>query len=459
VKRWVGPALIVAFAGALLLYFYPKSHKLLEDDTDTAVLLSRIVEPHNPFKWFVGDWPLQNHFYRPISSLTYEVDVRLFGVNATELFFTSTLICVVCVLAVFWLAAEMGLKPYAAAAAATLFAYWHMPLYMSWYVIGAIVASMVLVVGLARHRSRASRYLPAVLGIAFFTSELYGPFHREAPSGFYSSVEAWLPGRTATVMCMFALMTMASYIRYEKLRSDPMPEEPLSTDLPATRTSTQASAKRGKAWPFGVLAVIGLALALGSYEQAVMLPIVLILLAMCVRGSGRRPDWQVHGAFFATLVGYFLLRLAILPQHASDYQNSALRLGPGVLVTLWEYAFPAIADLLPWIAMFAVGTAVLFAPGFYAWPVAFLGNVVAYKEALFKHRLALLTWIASIAAIAPMAFLKPFAHYHYWPSAVRSIFVVALFGGITKLTVNAVSLPVVQAPRRPSPAPGSLPRP
>ena len=457
VKRWVGPTVIVAFACSLLLLWYPRSHKLLEDDTDTAVLLSRLVEPHSPFKWFTGDWPLQNHFYRPISSLTYELDVRLFGVNATQLFFTSTVICIFCIFALFWLAAEMGLKPYAAAAAASLFAFWHMPLDLPWHAIGSGVAALILLAGFARHRLRAGLYLPAGLAVAFFASELYGPFHREAPTGFYTSIEAWLPGRTPAVMCLFAVLAMASYLRYEKLRTDPVFEEPLSTDLPATRMSTQASANTAKAWPFGLLSVLAFMLALGSYEQAAMLPLVLVLLAICVRGTGRRPHWQLHGAFFVLLLGYFVLWLSVLPLDTSGYQDRALRIGPGVLVTLGEYVFPALADLPSWLAIFAVGGTVLLTPALYAWPLSFLGNIVAYKEGLLKHKLALLTWMASAVAIAPMAFLKPFAHYHYWPSALRSIFVVALFGAVAKLAVSAVSLPTVQAPRRPSPAPGSLP--
>lgn len=457
-KRWAGPALLVLLACALIVIWHPRSRKLLELDTDTEVLLSRLSTPHNPWKWFASDWPLQNRFYRPVSTLSYEIDLRTLGNRelAPSLFFTSACICALCVFAVFWLAAEMGLKPFAAAAAALLFANWNLLFYYDLESIGLIAGALLFLAGAARQRKSLGRFVPASLALVYFASELQGPFHREAPDGFYMAVLAWLPGRAAAMMCLFAVGSMAAYIRYEKLRSAEPVEQRLSTDLPATRMSVQATSSPAAALPFAILAVLLEALALGSYEQAVMLPIVLILVAACVRATGRKPDLRLHIGFWLVLAGYFIVRWAVLPSELSGYQFRALRTGPGTLISLAEYAFPTLADLPSWIGTFSLGIGLLLTSALYTWPLNFSGNLVAYGSCLPTRRIALMTWAASLAAFLPMAFLKPFAHYHYWPSAIRAVFVISLFGAISKLVVNAVSLPNLQAPPRPSPAPGSL---
>ena len=68
-KRWAPWFLVVAGLCALLFAGRTESPSLLED-TDTVALLTRLREVRDPMAWFKGDWPLQNHFYRPISTLT-----------------------------------------------------------------------------------------------------------------------------------------------------------------------------------------------------------------------------------------------------------------------------------------------------------------------------------------------------------------------------------------------------
>jgi hypothetical protein len=67
--------------------------------------------------------------------------------------------------------------------------------------------------------------------------------------------------------------------------------------------------------------------------------------------------------------------------------------------------------------------------------------------------------LLSLAAFLPMAWLKPFGHYHYLPSALRAPFVVLMFVAVFRLVASAVSLPELRAPERRGPAPGSLLRP
>ena len=107
----------------------------------------------------------------------------------------------------------------------------------------------------------------------------------------------------------------------------------------------------------------------------------------------------------------------------------------------------------------SVGAAILATGFFYVFLWNLAGNFVAYKIAFVKNRLALCVWLCSAMAFFPMAFLKPFPHYHYWPMALRSIFVVLLAGAVWDLVVIAASPPGQSAPERRVPAPGSLPHP
>jgi hypothetical protein len=49
------------------------------ENLDTRVILQRLQQPHSVWAWFVGDWVLGNGFYRPLSSVLYQVDYWLWG--------------------------------------------------------------------------------------------------------------------------------------------------------------------------------------------------------------------------------------------------------------------------------------------------------------------------------------------------------------------------------------------
>jgi len=73
---WAALALIVGLhLLALPQVFYDAP---LRADSDTAVMLDA-VKQHGALRWLVGDWLLENGFYRPVSSLSIALDYALYG--------------------------------------------------------------------------------------------------------------------------------------------------------------------------------------------------------------------------------------------------------------------------------------------------------------------------------------------------------------------------------------------
>jgi hypothetical protein len=313
-------------------------------------------------------------------------------------------------------------------------------------------------IGFLRHRARFRNYLPAVLAVSFLAIELNGVFLKESPDGLYVRMLAWLPSRTSSTMTAFALCALASYARFERLGSK-REVPPSATDLPATRKSAEAIAQPPVPWIWLLASYVFVALALGCYEQAAMLPMILLIVGGAMHAMGYRVRWYWHMPFWLILAGYVTLRSAVLPMGLSEYQQQQSRSGLTVVLSILQYVFPSLTGATFWWAALSLGLAVLLTGFFYSflWRVA--GNAVLYYEAFRRSNLSIAMWLASLFAFAPMAFLKPFAHYHYWPMALRSLFVVALVGVVWELAVSAASPRGLQAPARPSPAPGSLPRP
>jgi hypothetical protein len=125
VKRWASAFAVVAFLCALIFAGRAPGPGLLED-TDTATLLRVVQERNSPLSWFLGDWPLENHFYRPVSTLLFEADRAMYGKDAAGYGTTNALLAMACVAALFWFVRELTDRPAFACAAASLFALWHL---------------------------------------------------------------------------------------------------------------------------------------------------------------------------------------------------------------------------------------------------------------------------------------------------------------------------------------------
>lgn len=451
-SRWRVAILLVLVAAASLIAFRPSGASALQD-TDTAFLLDVIRERNAPLSWFTGDWPLLNHFYRPISTLPFELDNRLYGNQGGGYVLTNAIIAVLCVLALFWFLRELTDRPWIATSGTLLFALWQSPFRLpdlTWpfWLLGLAI----LLGGLMRHGFRPDRFLPALFLLTFLAIELW-------PEAEIRQVIGWLPARTATVMTLFCLVAMASYARYERLSAarDARPE-PTPLDPPATRTSRIDDFSARPAFGWLLFAFVAAALAFGSYEQAVMLPAALLGTAIALRRQGLRVRWTPQIGFWLLLVGYLVLRWAILPRETSGYQAQQFRSGPGVALDLLDYALPNAAALYQ--AMLALPGWIAFltpTPWVALWNAA--SDLVTGWTSRVNWRLVVTGYLLSIITFLPMAWLKTFPHYHYWPLAMRALFVVALLPVLAHALVSAWSPRAVQAPSRRVPAPGSLPRP
>jgi hypothetical protein len=450
---WIALALLAALA---VLFSHSRDPNLLQD-SDTAFLLTTIREKKAPLSWFMGDWPLQNHFYRPLPTLTFELDNALYHNNGLGYGWTNAILAALCVMALFWFLAELSSSPVWSLIGTALFAIWNLdkggflPVAAPW-ICGAIV-----LVGLYRHSLSVGKFLPAALVVFFLAGELVAP-QVTTPRALGESVIGWLPGRTASVMTLFALTAMAAYARYERARDDKLPlPEATPIDRPtATRSGTHPVPKHAALWL--LVSLIGAAAALASYEQAIMLPAVLLAQAVYLKLRERiQPNWKVHVAFWALLAGYFVLRHFALPAGISRYQAQQLRHGPGVWIDLSNYILPnSVEARYLWVdisvsLLLLVSTTALLK----------IASVAATATTIYQARKnwpAIVTgWVLSLIAFLPMAWANQFGHYHYWPLALRTIFIL----GVGKLAWDLISIaasrPELTAPPRPSPAPGSLP--
>jgi hypothetical protein len=470
VRRWVIGFGLVALSCLPILLGRSSSPALLQD-TDTAVLLAKLHERGDALSWFVGDWPLGNHFYRPISTLSFEADLALWGMNPAGFGLTNALLCVFSVLALFWFLRELTDRVEIATGASLLFAVWHGGLGPQLTLSGKIVALAALACCMLPGR-KLWPAIGACLVWLFVAGELGGI------KELHTRMIGWLPGRTASTMTLFALLSLAAYARFERLSAPRLPKPPPTPlDVPATKGSPPVEAAQSGTWVWAGAALLALALALGCYEQAVMVPSLLLGVAIYFRVLRRKPRWLWHVAFWAVLGGYIALRAALVPSNVSDYQQQQLRFGPGVRISTGEFLLPGFEPFLSAVRTMDLGNAwrtgtgaeedaegsysgailtVLLALPWLA-TLMLVSNLWAYREAARRWVLPLAGFGFSFVAFLPMAFVKYFAHYYYLPMAMRSLFVVAMLGVAGQALVSAASRPVLQAPPRPSPAPGSLP--
>lgn len=420
-------------------------------DSDTAAMLGALRERADPWSWFTTDWPLGNHFYRPVTTLAFEWDLARGGTPA-DFGATNALLAIGGILALFWFLREMTDTPWMAAGGAALFAAWLVGAPPGWERAAWLVAAVGLAASALPGRRLGAGLVAA--GAWVFIGSEWVPI---AP--LHSRIIDWLPGRTASVMGLFALVAMAAYARYERCGTAPSPPAPSPLEPPATKSTPAGTAPVTWNILWVGVAALALALALGSYEQAVMLPAALLGIAVAFRLEGRPVRWGWHALFWALVAGYLLLRAAVVPTDPSAYQQQQFRTGPGVGLSILDYVLPAGGVAWTSIGLFDQGFYVLLSGAFWTL-LATLGSTVALVIALKRRwRLALTGWALSILAFLPMAWLKSFDHYHYWPMALRALFVVALVAVGGEALFSAASRPSLQAPSRRDPAPGSLPRP
>ena len=450
---------MLALLACLPILLLHASGPLLLKDTDTAFLVMKLNQYHNPLRWFTHDWPLENHFYRPVSTLFFELDNRLHQGDGNAFGLTNALICCLATLCLYWLLCEIKRSIPVAVAGTWIFASWTLGnwffgfwwpsllAWIPWIALALIVARMIV----------TKKFLWNSLFVALGGFFIWGQL-ANSQINLSRDTMNWLPGRTATSMTIFALIALASYVRFERLgapsRTAP---EPTPLDPPATRSSSQNEEPKN-AWGWFLVSCLATALALGAYEQAVMIPALIFILGIWLRISGRQTRFAFQIVFWAILVGYILYRVQIIPVKPSGYQKQQFRDGPGLWIDTFNYLFPGLFGLLTSFTALSSGIFILFTDTFWTPIFGFLANASAWVTVRKRFLLTLAALLMGFFAYLPMAFLKQFGHYHYFPAAMMTLFVISLFEAYWPQLISAVSPPAIQAPPRSDRAPGSLPR-
>lgn len=441
-KRWL-PWLVIPTLFSIWVMLKHATGNLLSD-TDTAVLLANIRERNNPWSWFAGDWPLFNHFYRPISTLPFELDNALYGNNAAGYGLTNAIICAICIFAAFWFFREFTDNAPTTGAATVLFGVCHITI-EPLRAIGSLFWILPCVALIGFTRGKFKEKLPSVL-IAFFVCLFITQILPNTPMDFKSRIVDWLPGRTASTMTIFALIALASYARFERLTAARKPQPPTPYDVPATKSTVVSNPGRAP-WIWVVLAAVSTVLALGAYEQAIMIPALITGICITFALNHRKPHWANLAIFWGLLIAYIVVRRQLVPSDVSGYQAQQFRSGPGVLLDLTNYLFPVGAQIPILWSTLELGLVALITGTPFIVGALLVGNIIALKEAFqSRNRWVLFaSLLMGFFAFLPMAWLKFFSHYHYFPAVFYCLFVVQMLQVAFKTLRVALSPPSIDA--------------
>src|SRR5581483_10212813 len=219
----------------------------VSEDKDTQAIVSAIAKRGAPLSWFRTDWPLENGFYRPIPTLTFQWDRAVFGGDLPKYRLTNWLIACLCSFALVWFVWELFRTYAQAVLAGSLLAFWHSDVqrfipvdWLCW--IGAGIAFAWCLI--SPKGRRLDRLLLAGILMVLAFELVFGLAQSDINSKSLSwRVVGWPPGRTASCMALFALISMAAYCRFE----------------------------RTNGWRWLLLFAAGLIGAFCSYEQSVVL--------------------------------------------------------------------------------------------------------------------------------------------------------------------------------------------
>lgn len=384
-------AIVVGLVCALLVFCSQSTSNDLHKDSDTHVMVTKIRERHDPVSWFFGDWPLENHFYRPISALSFEIDNALYGDSGRGYFRTNAIVAALSVLALAWLVFELGMGPICAALVAAAWAVWLTG--FSQRLLWSSEAVLLVVGGasawMAGRRARSWKVSATGFFVgAFLATELVGI---EFLPG---RILDWIPGRTASLCTLFLLVALASGVSFNR--------KPTCLN--------------------GITSLLAGALALGSYEQAIVwFPVLLILL------------WRPRSAGPLSLsagcsAAYVASRTLLLPSGQSAYQQQQF-LSTGFSFRQFSaYFFPPYQDFAALPIRLESGFYCLL-DGFF-WEsmvsIAAFAGLVVWVWHSPRRGLLIRLWLASSVAFLPMAWLSQFEHYHMLPMSLRAIFVAVL---------------------------------
>lgn len=371
---------------------------------DLRELVRGLREERAPaWKWFVSDWPLHNGFYRPIPTLSVAFDDSLFGNDLNKYKIQNWVIALACSFGLLWFVWELFRLPWLALGSSVLFAAWQSGvenwLPIEWLALA--IAVVIAIYGIVFGRPSRFAWVLVAGAIAYLGREFALVLQAADIGGrtFDYRTIAWPVGRTATLMTFFALISLAAYCRFERNRCN---------------------------WA-SLGALLALALAFCSYEQAVVIPALHLACAIALRVQGVAVRWAWHIFPWAILALYASLHLTYL-QVDSKYRMQAARGYFGGIRDIVVWLFPSYFGFRFINQVFDPNISIaVFALERYWKALAdvaanIFGLVVARKKWVYTG----FGLLAAVGSYAPMAFQHPFSHYFHLPLAMRAIFVASL---------------------------------
>lgn len=403
----IGLALIVVLNGGAVLYWHRDDGLWSSfENLDVRTILARLEQPHQPLTWFTGDWVLGNGFYRPLPSLLYEIDYRLWGRELLHYKWLNGLLSLGCALLLVVWVAELSRSRSLALWTGLIFTGWQtgllqgVPEWLLWG--GALVG-----VGLS-WRFSGDRSIALMVGCLMLVLGLELGFIPNLPdlhqASFAYRAMGWIPGRTATLMTLFALFTLWAYCRL---------------------------CWRGD-WGWAVLSLVGFAGALASYEQAIVLPLLMAACGIVIRAKGGRFHWLPIALSLILLELYLWFYLATIPSE-TEYHQQRLRRFYALNTSLLYWLLPPLPEVLVQLDLLVDAPAAILMPAFWqAWLV--LGVYVAVLARVRRNLLVWLGLFGSMLAYLPLAPVIPLMHYYYLAAAFRALWLAALATSLEMFT-------------------------
>lgn len=360
-------------------------------------------------RWFVGDWLLENGFYRPISSASLTLDYTLYGEQAWGFCLTNWLLLwAITFGSAFLVPRLLRVSPSWGWGVAIAISMQYTGLarllahYSTWWWVACVAIGVLWWARIRfseapkqilRHWWAGRWWLFLAIGALFWG------FDRWLSAEYVRLIE-WVPSRTALLGSAFGVWAVVCFLH-------------------------GLDTQRGRWLVLGGALYL---LALGSYEQPIMLAPFLLAVAFVRRKQDAVSSARLVGSVLACVLLIMALRMTLVTTEPTLYQRQQLRssLSGPVLTYLFELVPPANQWLYwqtvglepmvwffkqPWDHLVALLLFAGVAIAFYRWRVRF-----AYSVGW--HALTFL----------PMAFLHFFEHYMILPQVGKTLTDCLLIG-------------------------------
>lgn len=373
----------------------------LEDDPDTPIILSNVREDMSArglLLWFTTDWPLGNGLYRPLVAISLAADSALFGDWARGYRLMNWGMAVLTALGLLLWARELGAGAVGALLAAGFFSLQQsvrQPSLPPWVVMvaGAAILAFLLRSHLRGSSTTGTIVLSPWVGAAV---ALYLLVLHWIP---LTSVVSWIAARTALMGALCTVWAMVAVTRY---------------------------AREGRAgWLAAGFALT--ALALCSYEQALMVPSAMLLLPILTRGASRRRAFTAAALILLLLPTYGTVRLATVGPEASEYvllaRKSTLRGAASSLAAYVARPYRVVQGMT-----IRLSTALNPLDRVMWWSLIVIANFALAFWRLFAivPKTAAVMLAMQAILFLPMAGLHIFQHYYYLPGLASAVIASAL---------------------------------